>query len=330
MRRGLVAGTIGLFALAGGGRLVHDEVVLVDERAEQASLRQQLQFREDEALRTARIELDLAQARQRARDLRGRLDAARAEAERLDADLSGARADLAGLEEARAALAGERDALAARAAEATELASERAATIARVESLAEARRRSLEEVEALAAARAEALAEAERLKRELAEALAAARSRLEAQSERLDAVEAERSALGERLAAEQARAEGLDDELARTEDELRRQREVLAAVREAGVNVDRLAGLDPMPEIRAIVVTIDHQAMPPIVLVDAGARAGLHPRDELFVVREGREIARLVVEEVQDRVASTRLAWGARGSRLQRGDRVLSAPPAER
>ena len=126
-----------------------------------------------------------------------------------------------------------------------------------------------------------------------------------------------------------ARLERDAAELERERDLARRKaREAeatLAKLRDAGVNVARLSGERPMPRIRATVVQVDNRAVPPTLLIDAGLVQGLEAGDELDLIREGRPVGRVEVDEVQSRLARCRLVSGQRGLSVQTGDEVRTS-----
>lgn len=79
-----------------------------------------------------------------------------------------------------------------------------------------------------------------------------------------------------------------------------------------------------MPDVRGKVVKVDLEALPPVLLIDVGAHDGIAVGDELSILRDAREVARLEVAEVRDRLASARLLQADRGLRLRPGDVVAS------
>ncbi|HBP20766.1 MAG TPA: hypothetical protein DEA08_23625, partial [Planctomycetes bacterium] len=132
--------------------------------------------------------------------------------------------------------------------------------------------------------------------------------------------------------AEKARGTQLEREAAALERERdlarRKAREAestLAKLRDAGVNVARLSGERPMPNVRATVVQVDNRAVPPTLLIDAGQVQGLEPGDELDLIRDGRRVGRIEVDELQPRLARCRLVSGQRGLSVQVGDEVKTS-----
>jgi hypothetical protein len=299
--------------LGGGARLAHVEVGRTDRQAELTSLREQAAFRQSEAAHAGALQLELSQLRLATSGAAQELQEAQAEVARLDAALLALEDRQAAAERAAA------DALQAQRDESQRRLTDTEALRAEAQALAEARAVALTRLErALEAVRAEANARQAELEQ--------ARSR----SARLAADLSANQATLEQTARDLERAVGeLDDVETRLAGALSRAQEAeraLATLRAAGVNVDRLTGVDPMPDVRAKVVKVDAQATPPVLLVDVGSGAGLAVGDELYVVRDGREVARLSIEEVRERLSSARLQHADRGVRLRPGDLVRSRP----
>ena len=103
--------------------------------------------------------------------------------------------------------------------------------------------------------------------------------------------------------------------------------ESLSKVRAAGVNVERLTGERPLPELQAVVVRVDDTAVPPRAVIDAGKSQGLLPGDVLHVVRDGRSVGRIELDSVEAGLASGRLIEGRRGLILRPGDLVRTSVP---
>ena len=101
----------------------------------------------------------------------------------------------------------------------------------------------------------------------------------------------------------------------------------LSKVRAAGINVERLTGERPLPDLQAVVVRVDESAVPPRVVIDAGEGQGLLPGDVLHVVRDGRSVGRIELDSVQAGLASARLIEGRRGLVLRPGDLVRTSVP---
>ncbi len=313
-RRRILAAALGIGVTAGGARLAHDEVRLASSRAELTGLRQKAERADAAAERVARLELDLREA------LAGR-EALVEQAQAAEAALTSRTTALAQArqraEQAEAALAEQRESV-------DELQAARQALHADVEAareaLGELRGAVVDLREREAAARA---------------ALAAAAARAAATEEALEQERARASELAER--AERARREvnalagqvdRLQGDLAEAVRRARGAEGTIARLQEAGVNVPRLSGARPLPLVRALVVDVDDQALPPVAVVDAGSNRGLEVGDRLFVVRDGREVARLEVDEVRPRLSAARVVRAERGLRLRPGDRVTSKAPA--
>jgi hypothetical protein len=120
---------------------------------------------------------------------------------------------------------------------------------------------------------------------------------------------------------------GLEKNLERLQASVDRGQQVLRRLKEAGVNVGRLSGERPMPALTAVVVRVDAEALPLEVLVDVGSSSGVELGDLLYVIREGREVARVEVIEVLGGVSRARLVHGVRGLELRSGEDVTSVKP---
>lgn len=196
--------------------------------------------------------------------------------------------------------------------QARDLALERARVEALETSLAEEQRRLAEARAQLRRGEREQRAtrgERDRLRGELArerEAHRATRAKLAAAADEATRAEA-------RLKAEAKRAALAEDTLAKLEA--------------AGVNVERLSGARPLPALRAVILRVDPEAVPPRVVIDAGSSQGLMPGDVLHVVRDGRSVGRVEVDEVQARLSTARLVEGTRGLVLRPGDTIRSNVP---
>lgn len=323
LRRTLAVGAATL-VLGGGARLAVDEVRLVGVTSEATHLRGRLDQQATEAQRAARLELDLAVLREEGRALA----AARADADRrlddLERSSETARAEVAALEVARdraAAIASESAAAATEAAARARALDEQ---LAAARAYLDVRAGELEEARELAIAQA---TRAEDLSLELSTTIAAldvARAR-EASLE--GELEGERRVARERAAALvglNGRLVEVEATLAQTQARARRETERLERLARAGVNVARLTGERPMPEVKALVVQVDADAVPPTVVLDAGEAAGLERGDVLIVLRDGQELARLEVDEVRGPYSSARVVRGQRGARVRPGDQVRS------
>jgi len=308
-----LGGSALLAFLGGGARLAQVEVAHTDRQAEVASLRDRGAFREAEAAHAASLELELAEFRLSSGRGFEDLEAARGEVARLGEDLqaleqrwvaaeqAAAEALSAGREESERLL-GEAESL---RAQAQELAQRRAVAVAQLEQTLEAIRSEL------ASRQAELLNERARTV-SLQEDV---RSRQEALDQR-----------ARELSEALAQLDGVEALLGGALTRAEQAERALTTLRAAGVNVDRLTGIDPMPDVRAKVVKVDTRASPPVLLVDVGSEAGIAVGDELFVFRDGREVARLEVDAVRDRLCSARLVRADRGLRLRPGDGVRSRP----
>jgi hypothetical protein len=146
----------------------------------------------------------------------------------------------------------------------------------------------------------------------------------------------EQAAASARADAEAAkrRAADLADKLGETESARARAEKraasaeaVIDALHKKKVNVERLAGLVPMPRISATVVEVDDSELPPVALLNGGEKEGLAEGDVLYVVRDGREVVRLAVERVRGDITAARVLRAARGERVRVGDVVTSTPP---
>lgn len=344
-------------AAVGGGRLLHDEVRLASGARPSSSLVGQTL----EARRASQLVLDLAYARKDKRDLEAAHAAVTSQALALaatlaetrgahaatEAILGQAREELqrtqqdgarlgAALEAARQEVAAREDVLRARQADldttrsdlsaahrdllaaelrarelardvegAREQAQALGVTVARLEARALDERRNLSKVEG-------ELEGARRERVELVSRLAAAdetRRRKEAEAEelrgRLTTAERERDARGERARAAE---------------------EALAKVARSGVNVDRLTGARPLPNVTALVVQVDLEVVPPVVLIDAGATAGLERGDRVSIQRAGQTVAEVELDDVRPQLASGRVVRGQRGLRLRPGDAATTVP----
>jgi chromosome segregation ATPase len=196
--------------------------------------------------------------------------------------------------------------------QARELALERARLEALETTLAEDQRRLAEARAQLRRSQREqraAQAASERLRGELAqEQRAHALTRAQ-----LTAAERETAQAGLRLRAEVKRAAAAEGTLAKLEA--------------AGVNVERLSGARPLPALQAVVLRVDPDAVPPRVVIDAGSSQGLMQGDVLHIVRNGRSVGRVKVDEVQGRLSTARLIEGTRGLVLRPGDTIRSNVP---
>lgn len=308
----------------GGARLAVDEVRLVGASREAASLRGKLEHQATEAQRAARLELDLALLREEARARQADLDATRREVATLRGSLDEATAAVAALEVERERLTddltGARELASARAAELSQLG-RRLAAVER--DLGEAR-------EALALAR-RLLVEQEQIAAEQAQELGRLRGDLASTQAALDLARQREARLDEELLVErrQAREKAaalaeLSDRLGELEASARRDAERLERLARAGVNVPRLTGERPMPDVRALIVSVDPDAVPPAVVVDVGEAAGIERGDVLVVRRDGQEVARIEVDEVRGQYSAARVVRAARGLRLRPGDQVRS------
>ncbi len=342
-------------AAVGGGRLLHDEVRL----ARPAS--SDLVGQRREARRASQLVIDLAYAREDRRKLEASHAAVTSEALALAATLRetrGAHAATEGvLGQARQELARtqaeERRLGTALGAAGQEVAAREAALRSRQADLDStcsdlaAAQRGLEAAEL----RARELAREVEGAREQAEALGVAVARLEARAldERanlakvegdLEGARRERVELVSRLTAadetrrrREAEAEELRGKLATAERErdargarARAAEEALAKVARSGVNLDRLTGARPLPSISALVVQVDVDVVPPVVMIDAGSSSGLERGDRISIQRAGQQLAEVELDDVRPQLASGRVIRGQRGLRLRPGDAATTAP----
>lgn len=308
----------------GGARLAVSEVGLVEVTREASSLRGRLEHQTTEAQRAARLELDLAVLREEARARQEELAAADRQAAALRASVDEAAAAVSSLEATRDRLAAEKAAAeglaTTRAAELDRAARQLAAVDADLSSarreLVE-RQRRYDEVQAIAAEQARELG---RLRGTLVSTEAALEVARQHEAALEDELAAERRAAREKAAA----LSDLHDRVGELEARARRDAERLERLARAGVNVARLTGERPMPVVKALVVQVDPEAVPPAVVVDVGDAAGIEPGDVLVVRRDGQEVARLEVDEVRGPYSAARVVKALRGVRLRPGDQVRS------
>ena len=168
--------------------------------------------------------------------------------------------------------------------------------------------------------------------------LAEARAQVRRSEREQRAAQAERDRLQADLAREQRAHQATRNDLSVAESETAKARsqlrleakrvaaaeETLAKLEAAGVNVERLSGARPLPALQAVILRVDGEAVPPRVVIDAGSSQGLMRGDVLHVVRNGRSVGRVEVDEVQARLSTARLVEGARGLVLQPGDTIRS------
>lgn len=291
---------------AGGGRLAWNEVRLAGHTVqldERDALHRRLT---DEAARLSRLELELAEARSERERAAERSRASSAAVASIRGELGRAEAEL--IEAERRATKDER-ALAELRTRRDEL--DRALGQAKEES------RTREEARQALAVRAEGLEQE----------LSLARTDLQAARGRLDGLSRELAEARSATEREAARAAESQRELARAAQSARQSEELLQNLQRAGVNVDRLGGRRPLAALRGMVLRVDLQAIPPELLVDAGKDAGLEPGDRLWVVRHGRELARLEVADVRADSSTARVVQGERQSPPRPGDAVISWKP---
>lgn len=291
----LAAGVSAL--LLGSARLVVDEVQLAGHAARARGLEQRAEGAARDRERLVRLEKDLQLDQERMAVLTGELEGRGRALDVLTEDLREARSEQLALEQ-RAAQA-QRD-LEGKLGESERVSAQRAADTQRLKVHAEQQAQKLE----------------------------VATRRLEQSAERLALAVRDAESLQEDL-AEQARAIAkLNADVRMGTDRASLAEEQLSQLEAAGVNVARLTGRRPMPRILAIVVRVDFDAVPPVILVDAGRDRGLERGDNLYVVRDGREVAQLEVEEVSSQASSTRVVRGQRGLRIRPGEDVTSVAPA--
>ncbi|MBX3471425.1 MAG: hypothetical protein KF878_31530 [Planctomycetes bacterium] len=326
--RGLVRRALpwaaGALVLGGGARLAHDEVRLVGVVHQAASLEGRLSQQAGEAQRAARLELDLALLRDEARVREGRLAEATARVDALSAAVEEAAAALASLEAARDEARARAEATGGALTAAHSDLAAREADLAHARRELNARTSLLREIEAAAAEQARELGR-------VRGALVTTQAALDVAAERGATLEADLTA-ERRLARERGEAlASLHDRLGEAEvalrsAEARAQRDAarLERLARAGVNVARLTGERPLPDIRALVVQVDHDAVPPTVVFDAGDGAGVERGDVFVVRRDGNEVARLEVDEVRGHYSAARVVRAQRGARVRPGDQVRS------
>ncbi|MCO5165138.1 MAG: hypothetical protein M9894_02065 [Planctomycetes bacterium] len=324
--RGLVRRALPWAAAAvvvgGGARLAHDQVRLAGVSQQAASLEGRLSQQAGEAQRAARLELDLAVLREDARAREDQLARARARVGDLEVAVEEAAAALAALEAARDEARARAEAHGGALGEARRDLAAREADLGQARRELDARTRLLREVEAAAAEQARELGR-------VRGALMSTEAALEVATQRGAALEADLTA-ERRLARERAEAVAtLHDKLGEAEAALRevdararRDAERLARLARAGVNVARLTGERPMPDVRALVVQVDLDVVPPLVVFDAGDGAGVERGDVLVVRRDGNEVARLEVDEVRGHYSAARVVRAQRGVRVRPGDQV--------
>lgn len=302
-----------LLVILGGGlaaatlvRLALNEVQLASQQAESEALRQEVAHASSASENATRLALEVARARERSSGLEAKLAAARADAASIDKELATADTRLARLR--KATFSAQAD------------LSKATRDVAR---LTRARAEARQRVAALDKKLTSATREAARLGKELA--------RSKRRAEQLDArLVASQGALAkEREAATALRAslKATQSSLAKARAEAIRNQRTLAKLKQAGVNVDRLSGAKPMPVLSAIVVQVDRKRVPPVVLVNAGSQVGVEKKDTLYVIRSGRQIARLEVDTVSAHLCSGRIVQGIPGKMLLPGDQVRSRPP---
>ncbi|MCA8922869.1 MAG: hypothetical protein KDD82_13730 [Planctomycetes bacterium] len=310
-----------LLALGGGSRLIYNEVRLASAVGITPA---QERYRQDEATRASRLAIELAAAQGSISALETAVAAAESQAQgaerrvqTLTAELETARADfgatlsqrsarIAGLEsELGRAEAEQREAAEALAARERELGAARE-TLSSLEAERERLRRLTEELDRQAKFLAQELTQREEALQASAEARDAVQQDLARTREHLDATQTELATALKRAGDTEA---------------------VLAALRDAGVDVARLSGADPMPMVRGFVVRVDTSSVPPVVLVHVGARSGLRAGDQLYVVRRGRRVATLEVDALQEDICTTRIVAGGRGLQLAPRDEVFSWEP---
>ncbi len=306
----------------GGARLAVDEVRLVGVTREASSLRGQLEHQATEAQRAARLELDVAMLREEARARRDELAATTRQAETLRASVDEAAAAVAALEATRDRLEAERTAAEGLASTRADELSALGARLEQVQvDLTAARRdltssrRRLDEVQEIAAEQARELG---RLRGNLVSTEAALDLARQREATLEEELAAERRAARERAAA----LAELHDRLGELEARAARDAGRLEQLARAGVNVARLTGERPMPQVRALIVQVDPDAVPPTVVIDVGDPAGIERGDVLVVRRDGQEVARLEVDEVRGQYSAARVVRAQRGVRLRPGDQV--------
>jgi len=312
---------VALAAVGGSGRLVYNEVRLASVSSVSSA---QAHYRQADATRASRLTLELAAAEGSISALRSDVatatsaaDTAQARVEQLQGELGAARADFE-------ATVGERnqriEALSASLDDATRERDATASALKQRVSELERAEASLATLERERAALAQQNTELDRQAKYLAQEL----SRRE---EALQRVSAEREQVQARLKAAHQNLDATQTELAEALKRAGETEAVLKAVQDAGVDVDRLSGADPMPLVRGFVVKVDTAAVPPVVLVHVGARAGLRAGDQLYVVRKGRRVATLEVDAQQEDICTTRVVAGERGLTLAPRDEVFSWEP---
>jgi hypothetical protein len=333
-----------VLCLAGGGRLISDEVALQRQVAAindyESLYRRSLDeyHRADVAHEAAKRTLALAvverdglaeqfsssseriQSLERAElSARQALDSAQRALTQLRGSADRSQEALAASESRRQALRGERDRLRRETRLAAQSLKEAQALARRV------RQRWLS-----AQARTKALDERLRLSQtqltRMALELLTAKQEAQVRERDLDTQRRELAAVRRDLAAQRRSLAAIEAKLTQSEARAKASAETLRKLEAAGVNVARLTGTRPMPKLRALVVQVDVKQVPPRVLVDAGKRQGLEVGDSLYLIRDGRSVGRLEIDEVQPELSTCRLVQGKGGLAPRAGDLDKTTP----
>ncbi|MEZ6189196.1 MAG: hypothetical protein R3F62_29870 [Planctomycetota bacterium] len=314
-------GVAALAALAGGGRLVYDEVTLsqgVDVSPAQAA------YRQEDATRASRLTLELAQAQGTIATLESSVTSAADAAQRARARVESLEAELAAASADHARTVAERSARIERLSQTLAAAQD---DLARADASLEQQTRELQEVRALAADLDTQLQRQTRRAEELDKQATFLSRELDARDTRLREAQEAHSRTAAELDQAQAHLDTTQTELAEARRQAQEKEAVLRALLDAGVDVGRLSGSDPMPLVRGFVVRVDTAQVPPVVLVHVGPTSGLRAGDRLYVVRNGRRAATLEVDGVDADICTTRVVLGGRGLTLAPRDEVFSWEP---
>ena len=146
-------------------------------------------------------------------------------------------------------------------------------------------------------------------------------------SELNQALEAER-ARALRLTAQNA---DLADELGEAREELRRIGDQLAdlddlvsAMTERGLNVQRLSGRESTPRVQATVLQVLPNVNPPSVILSVGGKDRIEKGDEFVVLRGSQRIASLEVRHVEPNRTGAWIVSLEQGYSVEPGDEAFS------
>ena len=99
---------------------------------------------------------------------------------------------------------------------------------------------------------------------------------------------------------------------------------VIAALRKAGINIERRAGLTLPPELTATIIKVQRDRVPPLIVIDVGSAQKIEVDDVLFVRRDGRKIAEARVERVTTTKSVARITDSAANVSVQEGDQATT------